>query len=327
MRKDPIKKALQAVQDLRSEGPSDEAAAALEGVLERQPGIVVASAAKLAAEWGVEALAPSLEAAFYRLSEDGLEDDPQCWGKIALIKALHALAWQEAGVYVQGCKTVQPEPVYGGREDSAAQVRTASFQALVQLPAAATATVMTLLADLLADESAKVRAGAARAIVYCPAALTYPLLRLKVRTGDADSRVTGSCFDALLVLEPNSETVELILEYARSGAGALQAEALAALASSGVPEAVAAVTERYSSPVDTQLQRVVLTSLGASPTQDAFDFLCHLLGFAPLPEATKALDALKPQLYGGRAEAVLERVQTRGNDELLRRFQELRAEG
>lgn len=320
MRKDPIKQALQAVQDLRSQGVSDDTVTVLAEVIHKHPGIVVAQAAKLAAQWQVEALAPALETAFHRLSKDGQEDDPQCWGKVALVKALHALAWQGADVYVRGCKVVQLEPVYGGKEDSAAPVRSTSFRALVQLPTVATATVMTTLADLLADKSASVRAEAARSSVYCPVELTQPLLRLKIRTGDTDSRVVGTCFDALLVVAPTEETVDLVLEYTHSK-DALQAEALAALASSAVPEAVTAVTESYPTLGDAQVKRVVLTSLSASPTEQAFDFLCHLLGFAPLPEATWALDALKPQLYGDRAEAVADRVQVRQDDELLRRLQ------
>ena len=325
MRKDPIKQALQAVQDLRSQGASDDTVTALVEVVHKHPSIVVVQAAKLAAEWQVEALVPALETAFYRLSENGQEEDPQCWGKVALVKALHALAWQGADVYVQGCKAVQLEPVYGGKEDSAAPVRSASFRALVQLPAVATATIMTTLADLLVDESANVRAEAARSSIYCPAELTQPLLRLKIRTGDADSRVVGTCFDALLVVAPTEETVDLVLEYTHSK-DALQAEALAALASSAVPEAVAAVTKSYPTLADAQVQRVVFTSLGASPTEQAFDFLCHLLGFAPLPEATWALDALKSQLYGDRAEAVADRVQVRRDSELLCRFQRFLAE-
>ena len=292
MRKDPIKKALQKVQDLRSQGPSEASLEAVLGLIQSQPGIVVASAASLAADWQAETLAPALRDAFERLSTDGPEDDPQCWGKVAIIKALHELAWQDASVYVQGCQSVQPEPVYGGQEDSAAPVRTASFQALVQLPVVATSTVMNTLADLLADSSAKVRAAAARASVYCPAELTQPLLRLKLRTGDAEPRVLGTCFDALLVLEPGSESVQLVFEYTHSPDEVLQAEALAALASSALAEAVGAVTVSYKNIKDTQLRRVLLTALGGSPTQEAFDFLCHTLETAPLPEASWALEAL-----------------------------------
>ena len=76
-----------------------------------------------------------------------------------------------------------------------------------------------------------------------------------------------------------------------------------------------------------QLQRVVLTSLGASPTDKAFDFLCGMLEAAPLPEATRALDALKPRLYGDAVETVLNHVQLRQDDALLQRFQRLQADG
>lgn len=148
MRKDPLKKALQAVRDLRPQGPSDDAVVALLELVRKGPGLVVAKAAGLAAEWQAAELAPELESVFYRLGEDGRNVDPQCWGKVSIIKALFELAWQDADVYLQGCKTVQLEPVYGGKEDSAITVRTASIQILVQLPAVATTVVMSTLADL-----------------------------------------------------------------------------------------------------------------------------------------------------------------------------------
>ena len=322
MRKDPIKKSLQRVQDLRSQGPSYETIAALLELIQTQPGIVVGNAAKVAAQWKEAELAVALQNAFDRLSEDGLNDDPQCWGKIGIIKALHELAWQDARVYVQGGRTVQLEPVYGGKEDSAAPVRTASFQALVQLPSVATATVMTMLADLLADPNTKVRAEAARASVYCPAELTYPLLRLKIRTGDTEPRVLGTCFDALLVLEPNNEMVDLILEYTRSDNDVLQAEALASLASSSIPVAVNAVTEVYPTLTDTQLRRVLLTALGGSAAQEALDFLCATLEMADLQEASWALEALKPKLHDEDLECrVFEQLKARQDDELLRVYQ------
>ena len=320
MRKDPIKKALQRVQDLRSQGLSEATVAALLELIQIQPGIVVGNAAKFVAQWQAAELAAPLRDAFYRLSEDGLNDDPQCWGKVAIIRALHELAWQDAGVYVKGCRTVQPEPIYGGQEDSAAPVRTVSFQALVQLPVVATSTVMIVLADLLADESAKVRAEAARASVYCPAELTYPLLRLKIRMGDAEPRVLGTCFDALLVLAPNSETVDLILEYTHSDNDVIQAEALASLASSSVPEGVVKIAERYPSLTDPQLKRVLLTSLGGSPTGEAVDFLYELFKTAALPEATWALEALKPRLDDEKQTLIQSILESRQEDDLWRVF-------
>ena len=318
MRKDPIKVALQKVQALRSRGLSEDGLAALTELIETGPGVVVSSAAKLVAQWRAADLAPKLRDAFYRLSEDGQEADPQCLGKLAIITALYDLAWQDAGVYVQGCKSAQLEPVYGGSEDSAAPVRTASFHALVQLPAAATGTVMTLLADLLADPSPKVRTQAARSSIYAPAELSYPLLRLKIRTGDAEPRVLGTCFDALLVIEPTEESVALILEYTHSGDDVLQAEALASLASSQLVNAVEKAVVLYDTLSDAQLQRVVLTALGGSPTEAALKFLLHKLTTPSEREARLALESLRPKLYDEDMKAqVLKMLRTRQDKTLL----------
>jgi hypothetical protein len=330
MRKDPLKEALRKVSDLRSEGVSDEASATLRSVIKKREGVVVAKAAELAAEWNATELAQDLHDAFYRLSEDGLESDPQCWGKIAIVKALYELAWQDVKVFVDGCKTIQLEPVYGGKQDSATSVRTAAIQALVQLPLADTSTVMTLLADLLADESAKVRAEAARACVYCQPALVSPLLRLKIRLSDAEPRVLGVCFDTLLVIAPNSETVKLVLEYATPKTltkrftpshDVLQAEALASLASSSLSEAISAVTALYPMLTDTQLRRVLLTALAASPTTEAFTFLCQILKDAPVNEAKWGLEALKPKLHDEENRTLIETCLAKRKDEdLLRAY-------
>jgi hypothetical protein len=330
MRKDPLKEALNAVQRLRSEGVSDEASATLGSVIKKREGVVVAKAAELASAWNVTELAQDLHDAFYRLSEDGLDNDPQCWGKVAIVKALYELAWQDVKVFVDGCKTVQLEPVYGGKQDSATSVRTAAIQALVQLPLADTSTVMTLLADLLADDSAKVRAEAARACVYCQPVLVAPLLRLKIRLGDAEPRVLGVCFDTLLVISSDRETVKLVLEYATPKPLAkrftpshdvLQAEALASLASSSLSEAINDVTTLYETLTDTQLRRVLLTALGASPTPEAFTFLCQILKDAPVTEAKWGLEALKSKLHDEENRNLIETcLAKRKDDELLRAY-------
>ena len=320
MRKDPIRKALEAIQNLRSQGSSDATVTALREMLGKEAGIVVGKAAELAAQWYATELAADLCAAFSRLSEDAAERDPQCWGKIALIKALFELAWQDEAVYVQGCRIVQLESVYGGKEDSAAAVRAAAIGALVQLPGASSATIMSCLADALADPSASVRAAAAHRSVHASPALVYPLLRLKVRMGDADPRVLGSCFDALLVVESSQETVDLVLEYTHTDSDVVQAEALAALASSSSPAAVTAAVKHYSFLDDTQLKRVLLTALGGSSTQEAFDFLLDLVS-APKQEATWALKALGPKLMREEArESVYQVLKVRGDADLLELF-------
>lgn len=335
MRKDPLKEALQKVSDLRSDNSSEKSITTLRTMIKKQAGMVVAKAAELSAEWNATELARDLHDAFYRLREDGLDVDPQCWGKTAIIKALYDLAWQDAKIFVEGCKTVQLEPVYGGKGDSATSVRTAGIQALVQLPVADTSTVMNVLTDLLADESPKVRVEAARACVYCQPLLVSPLLRLKIRSGDAEPRVLGVCFDTLLIISPDSETVNLVLEYATPkpltkrfspkdfspSHDVVQSEAIASLASSGLAEAINAVTKLYKILTDMQLRRVLLTALGGSSTSEAFNFLCQIVRDAPVNEAKWGLEALKPRLYDEGKTTLEAFLNERKDDELLGLYQ------
>jgi hypothetical protein len=329
MRKDPFKEALKKISELRSEGVAEKSVATLRKMMATQAGVVVAKAAEVAAEWNTSELAQDLHAAFYRLNENSIDTDAQCWGKTAIIKALYDLAWQDTKVFVDACKTVQLEPVYGGKIDTATSVRTAAIQALAQLPTADTLTVVNTLADLLADESPKVRAEAARASVYCQPLLVLPLLRLKIRLGDVEPRVLGVCFDTLLVISPDSESVQLVLEYATPRAplkrlapshDVVQAEAIASLASSSFAEAVNAVTKLYST-LDAQLRRVLLTALGGSSATEAFHFLCSIVKEKSVNEAKWGLEALKSKLYDPESKAVLETsLAQRKDDELLRLY-------
>ncbi len=331
MRKDPLKDALQKVSALRTDGVSEKSIATLRKMINKEPGMVVAKTAEVAAEWNAIELAQDLHDAFYRLSEAGLQDDPQCWGKVAIIKALYDLTWQDTKIFVDGCKTVQLEPVYGGKGDSAVNVRTAGIQALAQLPTADTLTVVNTLADLLADESPKVRAEAARACVYCQTLLVAPLLRLKIRSSDVEPRVLGVCFDTLLIISPDSETVRLVLEYAQAKSitkkfspdyNVVQSEAVASLASSSFAEAVNAVTKLYEALPDSQLKRVLLTALGASSVSEAFNFLVQIVKDAPVNEARWGLEALKPKLFDADNKAVIEQyLKARKNDDLSKLYQ------
>jgi hypothetical protein len=334
MRKDPLKEALQKVSTLRAEGVSEKGITTLRKMTSKEAGMVVAKTAEVAAEWNTTELAQDLHDAFYRLSKDGVDTDPQCWGKTAIVKALYDLAWQDTKIFIAACKTVQLEPVYGGKGDSATGVRTAAIQALAQLPATDTLTVVNTLADLLADESPKVRAEAARACVYCQPLLVSPLLRLKIRSGDTEPRVLGVCFDTLLIISPESETVQLVQEYATPklitkrfspSHDVVQAEAIASLASSSLAEAINAASKLYPALSDTQLRRVLLTALGGSSATEAFNFLCQIVKEAPVNEAKWGLEALKPKLHDEEIRAQIEGYLKERNDtDLLRMYQTIK---
>jgi hypothetical protein len=277
-RRDPLKRTFEQVQALRQEGPSEHNLDLLKSFLGKHNGMVVARVAALVADWFAVDLCQDLVTCFYRLCEYGQQRDPQSWGKVAIVKALHELAWQDAAVYLAAVKTFQLEPSYTGPQDSAAAVRSSAIQALVQLPHISSETVINCYVDLLADPVDKVRAEALRASIYLPIELVQPLLRLKIRLGDADPRVMGSCFDALLALVPDEESVDIVAGFAASDDQVLESEALAALASSTIPKAIALVREHYAKVVDSQLKRIIITSLGASTSSEAIDFLCEILG-------------------------------------------------
>lgn len=313
-RKDPIKEAFQKISSLRDDGYSPEAVKELKTIIEKQSGMVVAKAAPVVVEWYETSLCNDLEQCFYRLIENGANRDPQCWGKVAIIKALHDLLWQDSAVYILGCKTVQMEPVRGGFEDSAVSLRIASIEALMQRAVTDNTVLMETLADLIADPSRRVRAEAVRASIYGSAEVVGPMLRLKIRMGDEDARVLGNCFDALLAKVLSQSSVDLVNDFLLAEDEVLAAEAMASLASSSLPEAIHKITSNYETFEDEQLRRILLTSLGASPTQEALDFLYTCLE-RPLPDARWALTALEPKIHNDEIkEKVIELLDQRNDD-------------
>ena len=82
-------------------GAVRDAATVRKGLLDRV-GLVVAKAAKVAAEMQMREVLPELAAAFERLLEKPAERDPQCWGKNAIAKALMELDYRQSAVFLAG---------------------------------------------------------------------------------------------------------------------------------------------------------------------------------------------------------------------------------
>jgi len=181
----------------RSAEPPDPAA--LVEALRSKTGMLVAAAARIAAARELRGLAPELADAFERLSEKPLDRDPGCRGKLAVVKALRALDAWEDGVFVRGVSFVQQEPVWGGREDVAAELRAECGMAFAH---AGRADALDVLADLLADPERAARAGAAQALGDSGRPDATALLRYKVRVGDAETEVLSACLASLLALDP-----------------------------------------------------------------------------------------------------------------------------
>ena len=92
---------------------------------------IVSKAARLVSDNKLVKLLPEVLAAYDRFFHDPSKSDPQCWAKNQLIQALVALECRDAQVYLRGLNHIQEEPVWGGQSDTAAALRGACTQALV----------------------------------------------------------------------------------------------------------------------------------------------------------------------------------------------------
>lgn len=317
---------LAKVKALRYAENSDKNLELLRGALDRGEGLVVAEAASVAAEWYAVELGADLVAAFDRLGVGGYEIDPQCYGKQAAIKALRQLGWGEPEVFMRACRLVQLEPVWGDKEDSAAPLRAGAAHALTECPRASKEQVLGTLIDMLSDAAWTVRLEALRAIANSGYAEAPWLLRLKLRTGDPEPRVVGACFDGLLGLE-GADAIPLVAEYLRPPASGsrpparetrlenpLLSEAIAALASSNLPQAVEKAIGQWEAVKSTPVAKVLLGSLAASPRGEALEFLLGLIRTAPKPVAQQVLRALKPLMTRTDvSQAVKEQLDQRGD--------------
>jgi HEAT repeat protein len=169
-------------------------------------GALVALAARMVARREMPGLLGEFAPAFARLAEKPVERDPGCRGKIAIAKALRALdAWEDE-VFVRGVSLVQEEPVWGGKEDTAAELRAECGMAFAH---AGRADALDVLADLLADKERGARAAAAQALGDSGRPDASALLRYKVRIGDPEPEVISACLGSLLALSPRDSLLFL----------------------------------------------------------------------------------------------------------------------
>jgi hypothetical protein len=115
------------------------------------------------------------------------------------------------------------EPVFGGRVDTAVDLRGASALALAET---AGGDVLVDLANLLADPEPPVRISAARAVSVHGRGGGIPLLHLKALAGDPEPRVVSECLLALLRLDARDE-LRFVASFQEKGDEAAEAAAVA----------------------------------------------------------------------------------------------------
>ncbi len=286
-RKRSLEETLQALRRVREEPQSEASVAELRRVLAGEGGHAVARAAALVGELELEALEPDLVAAFPRFFEGLPKADPGCSAKTAIVEALRRLGRDADELYRRAARHVQMEPVFGGRVDTAIDLRGAAALALAEWGGR---DVLGLLAELLADPEPPVRISAARAVAGHGSPAGAPLLRLKALVPDPEPRVVSECLLALLRLDARGERafVEAFLEKRDELAEA----AALALGESRLPEAFAALRDWLPEAARRGLSRAALLAAASSRRDEAVDWLLAIVRDEPLPLAREALQAL-----------------------------------
>jgi HEAT repeat protein len=268
-----------------------EAVAGLRKALLDRVNLVVAKAARTAAELQLRELIPELLATFDRLFVDPVERDTQCWAKNAIAKALAELDYRESAPFLRGIRHVQMEAVWGGRQDTAQTLRGICLLALASCNDMPRAQILRLLVDSMADEAQTVRVEAVRAVAEMDGEEAALVLRLKARVGDREAPVIGQVFDSLLRLERDA-ALPLVAEFL-GGADDVREEAALALGSSRMAGAVEILLNALPRARDPYFRKTVLRALSASRQEKAMEFLLGLVREGIRADMDAALEALE----------------------------------
>jgi hypothetical protein len=285
---------------------------------------VLARAAEAAADGLHYALEPALMTAFERLAALDHKRDPGCLAKGAIARALVALDCLSADFFRQGIRLRQLEPVWGGRIDTAADVRATCAMGLAVSGAA---DALLDLVDLLVDPEHRVRSGAVRAIACTEPRAAEAVLRAKALLGDVEAEVGGECFQALLVVAPDTAPafVGRWLEGAPDADAQLAELAALALGESKLDAAVALLRARWEAePLRGQRQRVLLRAAALARTPLALEWLFGLAADADTATVQQVIEELAVHRRQQRIrDALRERLTARGEAILLSAFDAL----
>src|SRR6185503_944611 len=131
MARKALEDVLERLASVRADPTSPDSLALLHQVLAGRSSHAAAKAAAIAGEHEIDGLVPDLVAAFERFSIEAVKKDPGCAAKTAIADALYRMNRAETDVYLKGIRHVQMEPVFGGKADTATELRGVCALALV----------------------------------------------------------------------------------------------------------------------------------------------------------------------------------------------------
>jgi hypothetical protein len=295
--------------DPRAPGASEELREVLAGPLSH----AVARAAEIAGNAQLYDLEPDLVGAFERLLDDPVKRDPACRGKTAVVDALQRLDASQGDLFLRAARTVQLEPVYGGVQDMAAELRGAAGRGLVRMSHPET---LAVLAELLADPELTTRMAAVRAVASHGGQAGLPLLRLRALAGD-EAEVVGDCLLGLLQAS-GAEAIPFVTRFLE---GELAETALYALGESRVPEALPLLQQFWRDSVRREPARSALLAVAMMRSDEAIAWLLARVAEEPGPTARDAVAAFEIHRNDARlVERLRQAVEARGDVDLSSAF-------
>jgi hypothetical protein len=306
---------LASLRRLKREGAGSEGVEELRAILSRETSLAVARAAEVVEAHAIDALSPALTAAFPRFLRQLPKSDPGCAAKTAIVRALRRLDVPDDATFLAGVRHVQMEPVFGGRIDTAGELRAESALALVAMRHP---DGLTCLADLLADPLPAARAGAARALAGRGTRDGAALLRLRVRVGEPEPSVIVELVEAMVRLDPVS-SLPLAADLLRGP----DAEAVAVgLGASGEPGAWPVLRDWHDTGPGPALERTAIDAIGALRVDEAIAWLVELVASGEPRGARAAVSALAARRHDAALrERVAAAVAGRDDPALLRDFE------
>lgn len=283
-----VEERLADLDALRSAPATVETVSELQRALSSKVNHVVARSAEIVGEFMLTELESDLVDAFDRFMNNAAKIDPGCAAKVAIAEALYRMEAYQPDLFLQGIGHVQLEPVYGGKEDTAAKLRGISALGLVRINYP---NVMILLAHLLADSEAEARMSAVRAIGYSGQMEGVPLLRFKALSGDSNSQVLCECFSSLIVLDPDP-SLAFVAGFLQSDSTVFQEAAAVALGESQLVQALPFLETAWEDAVDPELRRTFLLGIALLRQERAIDFLLKLVAEEDQTRSEEALEAL-----------------------------------
>jgi HEAT repeat protein len=302
--------------DALRQHPEEARVEPLHKALGHRNNFIVAKAADLVREFRLAKLAPDLLQAFARFFENPAKTDPQCWAKNALSRALAALEYQEAEVFLWGMRHIQMEPVWGGRSDTAGTLRATCALALVQCRSLTDADLLAHLLELLGDKDKAVRVEAARAIEQVGSSSASLLLRLRARLGADEPEVLGACYSGILRIEGVSAIPWIGRFLATADDSA--AEASLAIAGTHSFEGFSVLRESFGKADDPWWRSVLLSAIALTRQEEALEFLLDLVR----TESLSSDAAIEAVLRSMPSQEVIERLEklVEGNPRLKHAF-------